>query len=365
MTSLAQMAAEELGVALESIDMVMGDTDRCPWDMGTFGSLTTRMFGPALRAAAAEARPVLLQLASEQLGVPKDRLVVENGVVSVKGEPSAQGELRRARARARRSRARWTRRRCCARSREFTVMGRSPQRLDGADKVTGRREVRRPTSACPACCYAQDPASARPRRDARQGRHVRRPRRRPASRSSTRTAWSPCCTPIPRRPRRPSARVKAEWTTPPPGADQDGIFDELLAKAPAPEVKETEGDVAAARAAAARRFEQHLPQGLRRPRADGAPRGARRRSRTARPRSGPRPRRRSRPRDRLAQVLGLDPKSVRVITPYVGGGFGGKSAGRQAEEAARLAKITGQAGAGGLDPRRGVLLRHLRSGLRS
>jgi len=59
--------------------MVMGDTDRCPFDMGTWGSLTTRMFGPALRAAAAEARHILLQLASEQLGVPKERLAVEKG----------------------------------------------------------------------------------------------------------------------------------------------------------------------------------------------------------------------------------------------------------------------------------------------
>ncbi|HSD67147.1 MAG TPA: molybdopterin cofactor-binding domain-containing protein, partial [Vicinamibacteria bacterium] len=62
MTSLAQMAAEELGVALASIEMIMGDTDRCPWDMGTFGSLSTRMFGPPLRAAAAEARQILMQL---------------------------------------------------------------------------------------------------------------------------------------------------------------------------------------------------------------------------------------------------------------------------------------------------------------
>ena len=52
LTSQAQMVAEELGVPLDSIDMVLGDTDRCPVDMGTFGSLTTRMFGPVLRAAA-------------------------------------------------------------------------------------------------------------------------------------------------------------------------------------------------------------------------------------------------------------------------------------------------------------------------
>ncbi len=45
-TSLAQMLADELDVSLDSVDMVMGDTDLCPWDMGTFGSMSTRFFGP-------------------------------------------------------------------------------------------------------------------------------------------------------------------------------------------------------------------------------------------------------------------------------------------------------------------------------
>ena len=66
-TSLAQMAADELGVSLDSVDMVMGDTDLCPFDKGTYGSMSTRFFGPALRAAAAEAKAVLVALASEQL----------------------------------------------------------------------------------------------------------------------------------------------------------------------------------------------------------------------------------------------------------------------------------------------------------
>ena len=69
-TSMAQMVAEDLRVSLDSIDMIMGDTDRCVWDAGTWGSLTTRVFGPALRAAAAKAREVLLELASERLGAP-------------------------------------------------------------------------------------------------------------------------------------------------------------------------------------------------------------------------------------------------------------------------------------------------------
>jgi nicotinate dehydrogenase subunit B len=80
-TSLAQMLADELDVSLHSVDMVMGDTDLCPWDMGTFGSRTTRFFGPPLRAAAAEARAVLLALASERLHVPVENLAVENGEV--------------------------------------------------------------------------------------------------------------------------------------------------------------------------------------------------------------------------------------------------------------------------------------------
>ena len=51
--SLAQMLAEELDVPLDSVDMVMGDTDLCPWDAGTFGSRTTKYFGPVLQTAAA------------------------------------------------------------------------------------------------------------------------------------------------------------------------------------------------------------------------------------------------------------------------------------------------------------------------
>src|SRR5512147_61051 len=85
-TSLAQMAADELGVTLESIDMILGDTDLCPTDMGTFGSMSTRFFGPALRAAAAEAKAVLVDLGAKQLNVPAQELGVEKGVVFVKAD---------------------------------------------------------------------------------------------------------------------------------------------------------------------------------------------------------------------------------------------------------------------------------------
>ncbi len=81
-TSLAQMMADELDVSLSSVKMVMGDTDLCPWDQGTWGSLSTRVFGPFMRAAAAEARVVLLELASEKFKVPVSQLEVKDGIIN-------------------------------------------------------------------------------------------------------------------------------------------------------------------------------------------------------------------------------------------------------------------------------------------
>ena len=44
----------------------------------------------------------------------------------------------------------------------------------------------------------------------------------------------------------------------------------------------------------------------------------------------------------MAQALGIPSGKVRIVTPFVGGGFGGKSQNRQVVEAARLAKLTGK-----------------------
>jgi isoquinoline 1-oxidoreductase len=137
MTSLPQLLAEELDVPLDSVDIVLGDTDLCPWDMGTFGSLTVRQFGPVLRQAAAEARTVLLQMASERLQAPVEKLTVSRGVVKVEGgtasvsyaqltggkriERTVQGKpvLKPVKA--------------------FSVVGRSPGvRRDALEKVTGK-----------------------------------------------------------------------------------------------------------------------------------------------------------------------------------------------------------------------------------
>ena len=65
----------------------MGDTDICPWDQGTWGSQSTRIFGQLMRTATAEARGVLLDLASKQLGVPVAQLEVKEGIVTDTKDP--------------------------------------------------------------------------------------------------------------------------------------------------------------------------------------------------------------------------------------------------------------------------------------
>lgn len=80
-TSLAQVVAEELRVPLETIRLVMGDTDLTPYDAGTFGSLTTRTMSPQLRRAAAAAREALIDLAAEQWKADRTTLVVADGKV--------------------------------------------------------------------------------------------------------------------------------------------------------------------------------------------------------------------------------------------------------------------------------------------
>src|SRR5262249_29262999 len=96
-TSLAQQVAEELSVPVEAIDCVMGDTERVPWDAGTVGSRTTPTMAPQLKAAAAAARTLLVEMAAERLKVDKASLSVEAGRVVERssGRALRYGELTR------------------------------------------------------------------------------------------------------------------------------------------------------------------------------------------------------------------------------------------------------------------------------
>ena len=84
--------AEELNAPFEAITTVIsGDTDRTPDGGGTFDLLGDGM--PNIRKAAAYVYQALLDLASQQLGVPKDQLSVKDGVVSGGGKSVSYGDL--------------------------------------------------------------------------------------------------------------------------------------------------------------------------------------------------------------------------------------------------------------------------------
>jgi len=81
-TSLAQLVAEELMLPFGAITMVMGDTDLTPWDMGTFGSMTTPQMGPRLRTMAAAARQTLVEMAAKQWSVDPASLTIAAGKIT-------------------------------------------------------------------------------------------------------------------------------------------------------------------------------------------------------------------------------------------------------------------------------------------
>ncbi|MEP9353334.1 molybdopterin cofactor-binding domain-containing protein [Xanthobacter sp. KR7-65] len=80
-TALAQIVAEELDVALERVTMVLGHTGVAPNQGATIASDSIQVSARPLRHAAAQARLHLLALAADALGLPAERLEVEDGMV--------------------------------------------------------------------------------------------------------------------------------------------------------------------------------------------------------------------------------------------------------------------------------------------
>jgi nicotinate dehydrogenase subunit B len=318
-TSLAQMAAEELGVSLDSVTMVMGDTDLCPWDGGTHGSQSTRFFGPAVRAAAAEARTVLMKLASEKLGT--NQLTVANGVVTDGKRKVTYGELAKGKAIER-----LVDEKAVLRSaKEFKIVGKATKRLDGREKVTGK------------AMYAADI-----RRPGMLHARLLRPPMHGATRKSLDTSKAKAMAGVvvvengdliavlhadPEMANRALQLVTAEWEKPAAAFDTESVGDYFVEKAA----------VAAAQAQFTSTFrtgylahapiESHAAVAELKDGKLTAWVGT----------QGP-----FQIRSQIAQALSLDESKVRVITPFVGGGFGGKSRAQQAIEAAKLAQITGK-----------------------
>lgn len=333
-TSLAQMLADEIDISLESVDMVMGDTAHCPWDMGTFGSMSTRFFGPALRAAAAEARAVLKALAAEYLQIPADRLVAEDGVIFDKNQKQKRvtyAQLAKGKAIARRVKEKPALK---AQS-EFKIIGKDALRTDASEKVTGRARYAGDIQL-PDMLYAK----------------ILRPPAHGAKLKSVDTSSAEQVEGAllirdgdliavlhnnPDEAEEALGRIKAEFDVPEAEVDDETIFEHLLAKAQRANVVDRGGKLETGEKLADVVVEETY--------LDGYVAHATIETHTALAKvegktatvwaSTQSP---FRVKDQVAQALGFSSKDVRVITPFVGGGFGGKTSAPQAVEAARLAK---------------------------
>ena len=337
-TSLPQMLAEELEVPLDSVDIVMGDTDRCPWDMGTFGSMTTRSFGPALLAAAAEARTVLMELAAQALQVPQEWLVAKDGLIfdgRNKDVRRTYGELAKGKKIERHLQGKPSLKDVA----KYSVVGKPLGRRDGRDKVTGKAQ------------YAGDV-----REPGMLHAKLLRPPAHGAKLKNVDTAPAKAIAGVqvvqdgdlvavlhelPDVAEAALAKVKAEFDLPATGVDDKTIFDHLLKTNPQGRAVAEGGDLAEGRKLASKTFEQtylnsyvahaamETHSALAKVEGDKATIWAS----TQNPFGA---------QNEIAQAIGLPAQNVRVITPFVGGGFGGKTRNTQAVEAARLSKAIGK-----------------------
>ncbi|QGY43208.1 molybdopterin-dependent oxidoreductase [Maribellus comscasis] len=335
-TSMAQMLAEELDVALDSIDMIMGDTMLCPWDSGTTGSRSTKFYGPPLRRAGAEARAVLLQMASEKLNITTEHLVVKNGTVSDKSNPSLKityAELVKGKQIERlisevpiKSVA------------EHSVSGKPMLRMDALQKVTGDAKFTGDLQL-PGMLYAK--VLRPPSHDARLvSADVSKARDIDGSVVIHEDDLIAVLHKKPEMAEKALATIVAKWDTTAPKTDNQSIFDTLKNAAPDGRVYIEDGNLTEGEAAAKQNIETefynhyvaHSPMEpytvLAHAEGDKATVWAS----TQAP---------FRVRETAANALNIPEENVRVITPFVGGGFGGKKSGRQISEAVKLSKITG------------------------
>jgi isoquinoline 1-oxidoreductase len=337
-TSLAQSLADELDVSLDSVDMVMGDTAQCPYDAGTWGSMTTPYHGPLIRAAGAEARAVLIGLAAVRLKVPKERLAVKDGVVFDKTQEQNKvtyAEL----TKGKRIERHLEQEPQIKTVGQYNLIGKPINRVDAVDKVTGKAkytaDIRVPGMVCakvlrPPAHGATLKSLDSSEVDKMDGYRVVRDGELIAVLHK-----------YPDKAEEALSKLKAEYDIPEHRFDDKTVFDYFMNNAGDGNVSQKGGDLDTGRKLAKAVVEEtylngyvaHSPM---EPHAALAqfegdkltvwastqtPFGLRR---------------------QLTREFKMPEENVRVITPFVGGGFGGKISNGQAIQAAKIAKKTGK-----------------------
>jgi CO/xanthine dehydrogenase Mo-binding subunit len=95
-TVLAQVAAQELGVAVEAVSVVMGDTSVAPYDMQTSASRSTVFMGTAVQNSCRDIKEQLREMAAAADGVPLEEVAVGEGVVRLPGREVPFSEVMQA-----------------------------------------------------------------------------------------------------------------------------------------------------------------------------------------------------------------------------------------------------------------------------
>jgi isoquinoline 1-oxidoreductase len=342
-TSLSQAVAEELRLPVESVRLVMADTDLVPNDGGTSGSGTTPRTVPQLRQAAAVAREMLIDLAAERAGVERGTLVVADGKVS--HPPSrrsfAFGELTKGQKLTKTIAAEVAVTPAAA----WKVEGTAVAKVDGRALVTGKHrfasDVRRP-----GMLYGKvlRPAAFR----ATLASVDLGPARALAGVTAVRDGdFVGVAAPGPHLAEQALEAIRAEWQAPPQSSDQT-LFEDL--KKHQGEAGGggfggrgggSRGDVARGLAEADHRlaatytvaYIAHTPLEPRAAVAEWQDGKLTVWTGTQQPFGV---------RGQLAAAFGVPEKDVRVIVPDTGSGYGGKHSGEAAVEAARLAKAAGK-----------------------
>jgi len=337
-TSLVQIMADELEVPFEKVKMVMGDTDLCPWDGGTSGSNTIRTFSPRMRVAAAEAKTVLMQLGSDYLHVPVSQLQVKDGIISdIKNNKSkvSYGELAKGKSIEKHLDGKPELKDYA----KFKYVGKPYLHQDARIKVTGEAKysadihlpgllharILRPPSHG-AKLLTADVSEA----ENIKGIQVVRDGDLVAVLSDDRDKVDQAIT-----------KVKAEYSYDEIKVDDKSIFDRILKADSKANVVESNGDIETGKKNSdiiteSEFYNSYVAHAPIEPHAATAVIEGDKINvwvSTQAP---------FRAQETIAREMNIPLEKVRIITPFVGGGFGGKSPHAQAVEAVKLAKITGK-----------------------
>ena len=343
-TSLSQEVAEELHVPVDSITMVMADTDLCPFDIGTFGSRTTPQMGTELRNIAAAAREMLIDIAVKPLGAKRSQLIAVNGeVVSASDHTSVRyGDLLHGEQLVRLIPDDPP----LAPPEQWIIAGQAVSKVSGREFITGQHkytsDITRPgmlygkvlrPSAFQAVLSSLDSSAAE---------------RMPGITFVHDGDFVGVAAADSTSARRALTAIRAEWKAPDQVSEKD-LYDYLRKQSASANPTQRgernnsheKGSIENGMASADKKVEatytvayiQHAPL---EPRAAVAEWNADKLTvwtGTQRPFAV---------RDELAQAFHLPTANVRVIVPDTGSGYGGKHTGEAAVEAARLAKAAGK-----------------------